>query len=52
MQVKDLISLLMEQDPNAQVQLATDYGDITHTTQLHNIGEVSEVAQSRVHKSA
>ena len=42
--VADLIAALQDEDPEALVVFSSDYGDITHTEQVHAIkGEVEEV---------
>ena len=51
MTVQELIEQLQALDPQAEVQLATNYGDIASTTQLHDIGDVGEVEETRVYES-
>lgn len=40
--VGELIALLQDENPDAQVAFATDYGDHCHTKQVHSIrGEIN-----------
>lgn len=52
MTVADLIDALKGMDPKSPVMIATDYGDITHTTQLIGICEVEAIGGENLSTTA